>query len=120
MILRCPAGSTGHGLGTAQSTAPSIFDSPGHNNLYNIQVENCATGVEHRGGGRTFINTLTCVNTTTCALVGNGSTLQMTSASFSGVTNELQVDGTNYTYSFFTGLSPKRIVGSHGSSIYQP
>lgn len=88
--------------------------------IYHLYVDRCETGVLANWDTNFASNAIVCNNVTTCINAGSGAKVRANSVSFSTVTNELQVDGTNYTYSFFTGLSPKRIVGPQGSSIFQP
>lgn len=51
--------------------------------------------------------------------VGSSVDLGGSVPAFTGVTNELQVDGTNYPYSFLSGLSPGVIIGPYGSTLYK-
>ena len=60
-------------------------------------------------------------STTTGVAVQAGGTVNLNTwtPTFSGVTNELQVDATNYTFSTLSGLTPGLIQGPYGSSIFK-
>lgn len=62
------------------------------------------------------------LNITGCStglLLSNGSRVlgPVSNWTFSGVTNELSLDGTAYTVAFFNALSPKSIITSLGTSL---
>lgn len=103
LVVRGGAGTTGIRLGTSPSS--SAF---GHSAVLvqynavaaqNIRVETALVGLRVDKGSRVDLAGVAPV--------------------FSGVTDELSVDGTAYTYSFLSGLSPGVIIGPYGSAIYK-
>lgn len=85
------------------------------------RIDGCAVGFKASGtasfdvvGGPAYF-----VNVTTPVQLDRGGFLDFhgNSVSISGATNELLVDGTNYTYSFLNSLSPGVIVGPYGSKV---
>lgn len=127
--FKCASGSTGTAglrIGHA-TTGVSQFNIYGVGAAFpNAAADNCVVGFDVEGPGiglnlGTLLSTTGCATATTCIAASGGAQVNMPTATvFSAVTNELQVDGTNYTYAFFTGLSPKRIVGTQGSYLFAP
>lgn len=114
-VVTCSVGSAGLGIGASTSSFRSNF-------VLNLstRVENCATGVSLQDEnsmeaqlGLYFVNTTTGISLTR----GAHADLYGFAPSFSGVTNELQLDGENFTYSFLNGLSPGVITSPLGSRI---
>lgn len=114
----CPSGSTAVGMRWQ-----------GHGAVNNLASVNCDTGISL---SPSFIGletappdlrlrvALTCTNTTTCVAAERGSAVNFAgiTPTFTTVTNELQQDGTNYAFSFLSGLpSPQVISNSYGSAF---
>lgn len=102
-VVRGNAAASGIRLGSSPTTAANGF--PAQLTQYaaapnqNLRVETALTAL--RADARSIIN------------------LAGAAPAFTGVTNELSVDGDNYSYSFLNGLSPGVITGPYGSTIYK-
>jgi hypothetical protein len=99
----------------------SIFGTGGTVSA-SLVVEGCEVGLDldARNASVTVFSPPSFTNTTTAISVKSGSSLRLTfPPTFTGVTNELQVDGENFTYSFLNGLSPSVITGPYGSRIFK-
>lgn len=118
----CPPGSSGTGVlvGTTPSTptADSMAFSGG--GVYDIA--NCATGIRITGNSHWKLGSTSVFTDTATALrVDKGGRIEIggTTITFNGtVTNEIQVDGTNYTLSAVDALSPQVTpVNAYGSWV---
>jgi hypothetical protein len=98
-------------------------EAPGGSwSLLSPRVEGCAIGIWLLGltsidivnGPAYFVNVPTAIRLEKGARMNlNGNSLN-----FSGVTNELQLDGENFTYSTLTSLTPSVISNSYGTAIF--
>ena len=118
--LRCS--TPGAGTGFNVPAPNSLYAALG--SMYNLTtyVEDCAVGISinYPGFLYQFSGAPTFSNVTTAVAVSNGARVMFTGTSptFSGVTNELSIDGTVYPFSFLTGLpSPQVISSPYGSTI---
>lgn len=86
----------------------------------NLFITSCTTGLDATGIS-VYVSALGIADTTTGVVVGTAGRLSLANAvpTFTGVTNELQVDGVNYPYSFLSGLSPSVIIGPYGSALFK-
>lgn len=108
--------------GTGQTGVGSAGLSPAAIGVTGIGIKGCATGVSVAfqttwvGTGAMTVDTAT---TAFSATSGGRISFGAQTPTFTGVTDELQLDGTSYTYSFLSGLSPGVIIGPYGSAIYK-
>lgn len=84
-----------------------------------LGVKNCDWGISISSPMTLEMGTTTIDTATTGLEVLNGGTINLRTGTptFTSVTNELAVDGTNYTLSYFNTLSPARIMGPFNSRI---
>jgi hypothetical protein len=89
--------------------------------LASLVTEGCGVGLDLDSlSTSAILDASSFTNSTTAISVKSGGSLKLTSApAFTGVTNELQVDGENFTYGFLNGLSPSVITGPYGSRIFK-
>lgn len=119
-FLRCPSGSSGSGLAMNYSTTGITELEGGVFPLNRTTVVNCAVGV--KAGGRaalTLQRSITFINTTTAIQLERGAAASVSFGNppvFTGVTNEIQVDGTNYTYATLVALTPAFISNASTQS----
>jgi hypothetical protein len=87
----------------------------------NLQVLNCSTGIEAVGPMRVNIQGAQFTGTTTAVSVTQGATFSFVASTpaFSGVTNELLIDGTPYTFATLSALQPQLIKSPQGSTVYR-
>ena len=115
-FIRCPSGSTGVGLLLNVTSTNSSEESQSSFGLNRVTIMNCGTGIRAGGGfGVSLQRAITFISTTTALLLQNGATASINAGNpptFTGVTNEIQVDGTNYTYATLISLSPAAITGA--------
>jgi hypothetical protein len=69
------------------------------------------------GGSWTTLSPTFDACTTAIKVTQGGRIHLFGTPTFFGVTNELQLDGENFTYSTLTSLTPKVISNSYGSTI---
>ena len=86
-----------------------------------LGITDCSVGVSARRGITiTMASSATFSSVTTAASASSGGIVDFNgiTPTFTGVTNELQLDGENFTFSMLTGLtSPQVISNSSGSTI---
>lgn len=122
IIVSCVTPGSGTGIGSLVSTSTSSVTSAALTFNGSLRVENCAVGLQAVGPGSSWTASApTFVNVTTAISVSEGARFNLLSStpSFTGVTNELQMDGNNYTYSFLSGLTPGIITNASGSTIIE-
>ena len=118
VTLRCNSAGNGNGL---------LFPHPGETSqgasgtwaAASLGVEGCAAGLSIAAPVYVSTGTLSFTNVTTGVSVSYGGVqnFRVNTPTFSTVTNELQVDGVNYTWAAFNALSPKLITGPYQSSL---
>lgn len=102
-----------------------ISSSVSYASLYNSVFRGVAgsTGILVTRGSRVdlvsgFAQRIENVTTGYSATLGGSMTFNSTTPTFSGVTNELSIDGTTYPFSTLTGLpAPQVISNSYGSAL---
>jgi hypothetical protein len=82
-------------------------------------VFSCGVGFDVQTG-LTLNVSPTCISTGTCVQVRNQGVVRVPSISVTGVTNDYNVGGVNYSESFFSSLTPRRIVAADGSILERP
>lgn len=124
MVFKClqagPAGIV-HGSNGLPASPPTFFV------LDNLFIDGCSKGIDFsQGYGNALgavLTALTCNNVTTCISVANGSRFRVPATwTLTGVTNDIQIDGVNYTKANLTGASPTRLPTTPnitGSSVWQ-
>lgn len=121
----CQPGSSGIGLGygeAATSGSTAFFAPLCDGTIPGLYVKNCATGLflnPHSTARFLGATNLTFDTVTTAFSTSKGSAIDLNgfTPSFSGVTNEIQLDGVNYTYSFLNSLNPGVISNSYGTAV---
>lgn len=115
----CPSGSSGTGIvwsgsGGAQNNMTATNCATG------VSVGSSVTGSEPSRQSMLRLNTnLICTNTTTCMSVERGARATLLGTNtFTGVTNEYNIDGVNTTNAAINALTPKRTTGN-GLSIVE-
>lgn len=116
-IFVCDGAGTAYWRGTT-----SVFPAWGEQALFAPRVEGCAIGLRVDSAAAVLdvvAGPAYFINTTTAISVGRGATVDLNgnTMNFSGVTNELQLDGENFTYSFLNGLTPGVLSNAYGSTI---
>lgn len=130
-VFKClqagPAGALQVGPSAPATTVPSTFT------MDYVYIDNCTTGFDlSQGMGNAWMNvvtSLTCNNTTTCIKVGAGSRFRVPATwTLTGVTNDIDIDGTMYTKANLTAATPTRLPTAAtllvtptltGSSVWQ-
>lgn len=103
--VRCPSGST-TGAGVEVSGGLNYRTAP-NSEIDNVYVENCNTGLRLLTGNKAI--------TTPTQSGGVGGPFQ-----FSGVTTQIDLDGTTYVYATYAALPTRLISGAYGSTLFSP
>jgi hypothetical protein len=114
--LTC-AGGASSGLSTSTSSqppVPSYITSTG-----TLAVSGCTDGILLYGAAwlRTSLVAITSATRGVSLTSGARVDFLLQVPTFTTVTNEIQLDSTNYTYSFLSGLSPAVISNSYGTTV---
>jgi hypothetical protein len=122
--IQCTAGaSTNVGLRVNNPNSDTVAAFGGALTFNgNMQVLNCATGVEANGPTRLNIQGSNFTGTTTAISVNQGAVIGFigSTPAFSGVSNELLLDGSPYPFATLSALPvPAFIANAQGSVIYR-
>lgn len=118
----CPSGSTGFGVkltaaAIGQSQAEAINCGTGFQvgtSFGTSEIEQPTSAMSMHGGGAAPV--LRCTGTTTCLTIARGGRARIaTTATMTGVTNEIVNDGVATTFAAVGALTPKRVIGNAGS-----
>jgi hypothetical protein len=119
LYVECLSSSGTVGLNVGGSTGlTSVAGSQGNVSLY-AHIRGCETGAWVNDDAFLRLDGPVFNTVTTAMRASRGGTLHLRvgTPSFTSVTNELQLDGENFTFSNLTSATPSVLSNSYGSTI---